>query len=478
MSMHLGERLSLFLKICLPLIFLVAISAYPRSYAVADALRAAQSAQSMGLHQAAASALRQVLENEPWRSPLWETLGREELASGRLPEAIAALKRADQAGSLSPDGRFQLGEAYLQQGDTALAEATWQALLKTEGPSGRVYARLAQVQGAHRDYPAVLATLRGWHSLAPDDVHVTYLLGLNLTAQQPDQALPLLLEAAQQDASYSADVQTLRNGLGLAANASDPAYGWVMIGRALASIEQWGLAAVTFQKAVKISPQYAEGWAFLGEARYHLDGTGKTELNRALALNQQSPVVQALLALFWRRQGAPDKALPYLEAIARQEPKEPTWQVEIGNTLVEAGDLELARAAFQQAVDLAPQQAVYYQYLARFSIEYNVDVRDVGLPAARQAILIAPDDPGSLDAMGWTMATLGDAASAERFLQRAVDKDATYALALLHLGQLYLQQQDAEKAHPYLKRAASLAGDNPTGMVARRLLQRYYGEGQ
>lgn len=474
--MGLGERLSLYLKICLPLIFLVAISAYPRSYAAADALRAVQSAQSMGLHQAAATALRQVLENEPWRVTLWESLGREELASGSLAPAITALKKAEQVGSLSNDGRFQLGEAYLQQGDSAAAEATWQAQLKIEGPSARVYARLAQAQSARRDYPAVIATLRGWHSLAPGDAQVAYLLGLNLAAEQPDQALPLLLESAQKDASYSANVQTLRNGLGLAATAPDAAYGWLMIGRALASIQQWGLATETFQKAVKIAPNYAEAWAFLGEARYHLDGSGKTELNHALALEPHSAVVQALLALYWRRLGAPDKALPYLQAIAQQEPKEPIWQVEIGNTLVEAGDLEQARAAFQQAVALAPNQAIYYEYLASFSVGYNVDIPGVGLPAARQAIQIAPDDPGALDAMGWTLAGLGDAASAERFLQRAIQRDATYAPALLHLGQLYLQQMDAEKAHPYLKRVAGLSGENPTGVVARRLLQRYYGE--
>ena len=475
--MHLDERLSLFLKISLPLIFLIAVRAYPRPYTVVDAYRAALSAQAFGQHQAAASAFRMVVEYEPWRSTLWETIGQEELAAGKLPQAIQALKQAERAGVLSAGGQLQLGDAYLQQREDGQAEATWQALLIKRGPSADIYERLEQVQRTRRDYTAVVATLRNWHAFSPQDAHVTFLLGMALSPQQPEQALPLLMEAAQKDASYTAQVQTLRSGLGLAANASDPAYGWLMIGRSLASINQWDLAVEAFQRCVELSPQYAEAWAFLGEARYHLDGTGKTELDRAVELNPQSPVVRALLALYWRRLGEPDKALPYLEAIAQQEPEEPTWQVEIGNTLVEFGDLETAQAAFQKAIELAPNNAIYYQYMARFSVQYNVDIRGVGLPAARQAVLIASDDPGSLDAMGWTMAALGDSASAERFLQRALDRDATYAPALLHLGQLFLQQQDSGKAHPFLQRAASQAGDNPTAVVARRLLKRYYGEG-
>jgi Tfp pilus assembly protein PilF len=106
-----------------------------------------------------------------------------------------------------------------------------------------------------------------------------------------------------------------------------------------------------------------------------------------------------------------------------------------------------------------------------------VDLHTLGLPAARQAILLAPGDPGALDAMGLTLLKLGDDASAERFLQQALEKDATYAPASLHMGQLYLKQDDAGRAYLYLKRAANLGGKNSIGLTARRLLSQYYGEG-
>jgi tetratricopeptide (TPR) repeat protein len=249
-----------------------------------------------------------------------------------------------------------------------------------------------------------------------------------------------------------------------------------MIGRALGSIGQWDLAAQAFQQAVSISAGYGEAWGFLGESRYHLDGSGKSELDKALELAPESPVVRALVALYWRRMGEPQKALDHLQAIAAQEPDEPVWKVEIANTLVDTGDLVSAQDYFQQAVKLAPESSLYWQYLARFSAEYDVDPRTLGLPAARKAILLAPEDAAALDTMGQMMTRLGDRASAERFLQRALKSDATYAQAYLHLGQIYLQQ-DVRRAHPYLKRAAELAGESPEGITARRLLQNYFGEG-
>jgi predicted Zn-dependent protease len=91
-------------------------------------------------------------------------------------------------------------------------------------------------------------------------------------------------------------------------------------------------------------------------------------------------------------------------------------------------------------------------------------------------MLLAPKDPGSLDAMGWLLAHLGDAATAERFLQQALDRDAGFPLANLHLGQLRLQQERPAEAYFLLLRAARQESDLAVRDLARRLLRQYYGE--
>jgi tetratricopeptide (TPR) repeat protein len=128
-------------------------------------------------------------------------------------------------------------------------------------------------------------------------------------------------------------------------------------------------------------------------------------------------------------------------------------------------------------VNLEPNNAFAWRTLARFSIDYNSDIRGLGLPAARQALLLVPEDPAALDLLGLAFFQLGDTISAERFLQRAIEKDATFAEAYLHLGQLYIQQQESLLARDYLRQALVLAQEKPVGEMARRLLQQYFQEG-
>lgn len=475
--MEFGEGPPLWFKIATLLLILSLLRVAPASSAVTAAFQQARVAASIDNHAAAAVALRRVVENEPWRDAIWEQIGREEYAAGRVEEALAAFQTADSRGALSADGQYLSGEAYVIQHDYPAAVTTWKNLLHTGGPSARVFEQLARLQREQGDFLGAIETLRAWHAYDAQDARVMYLLGLHLCVTRPEQALTLLLEAAQKDGRYTEPVQWLRRGLSLAGTSDQPSYGWLMIGRSLGSIAQWDLAAEAFHKAVEIAPDFAEGWAFLGEARVHIGGTGKPELERAYKLDRNSPVVNALYALSLRREGAYAEALKYLETVAAKEPQEPAWQIEIGNTVADLGDLSTAQMYFERAVELAPNNAQYRVYLARFSNQYNVDIRGMGLAAARQAVLLAPDDPSALDAMGWTMANLGDNASAERFLQQALEKDTTFALAALHLAQVYLNQQDAAKAYPYLKRAESLGINSPVADTARRLLKRYFGEG-
>jgi tetratricopeptide (TPR) repeat protein len=199
-------------------------------------------------------------------------------------------------------------------------------------------------------------------------------------------------------------------------------------------------------------------------------------MQQALTLEPDSVVVRALAAVQARRQGDPARALEYLYDLVGEEPEEPIWQVEMGAALAQAGDLPGAYQAYNQAAAMAPQTPLYWQYLAGFSIQYNYDLAGVGLAAARRAVILAPEDPASQDVMGMVLLSVGDWASAERYLQHALAGDATYAPAALHLGMLYLRQEMYDQAHPYLQRALSLDADGATGQVARRLLRQNYGE--
>ena len=474
--MQFDERASTALKLLFPLLILALLGISPVSNVVSSSLLAASVARESGRHQAAAAALRQAAEREPWRTDLWEQIGREEWAAGRIEEAEQALQASAARGALSADGRFLLGEVFWQQGKLDSAETQWQALLDGAWKSTRVYERLAQLHRSRGDFARAAEVLRGWRSDFPQDAKAAFLLGLHLSAMEPDAAIPALLDASRLNSDYTSAVQVLRGGLALAGNTDDPAYAWLLIGRSLASLGHWDLAQAAFEKSITAAPDYAEAWAFLGEARAHLGGSGKPELEKARALDDESVLVKALSAVALRREGDFSNALAYLLEIEKHEPQEPNWQVEIGSTMAVLGDLAGAHAYFARAVELAPDNSHYWQSLAWFSITYHYDVRGIGLPASRRAVQLAPDDAAALDVMGWTMAVLGDRASAERFLQRALDQDAVYAPACLHLGQVYLEQGNAQEARFYLKIASDQDVSGPVGDKARRLLRQYFRE--
>ncbi len=479
--MRPGERVPLLIKILAPVLLLLVLNIHPASVVVQEALGTARNAQTNGQYQDAANQLRLVVAHEPWRVWLWEQIGNEEVNAGRMPQAVDAFTHADAAGHLSPQGRYQLGEVYFQLNNLGAAEAAWQELLAREENvpaelASRTYERMAQLQRSRGDFRAAAETLRAWHAVEPDHAQAAFLLGLHLAVINPAEAVQFLIEASNQDSSLIPTVQAVRQGISTAGESDDPGYSWLMIGRALGSVGQWDLAAEAFGQAVAFSPLYAEAWAFLGEAHFQLGKDGQADLDRAVALDGKSAIVRALLAMHYRQEGNYDLALVHLQAAVDQEPEEPMWEVELGNTWAEKGDLPVALEHFQNAVNLAPKTSLYYQYLARFCVEYDISVQPTGLPAARQAVVLSPDDPGALDVMGWTMVYLEDFATAERFLQQALERDATYALASLHLGQLYLQQQDFDRAYPYIKQASVLGGEGSIGLVAKRLLLRYYNE--
>jgi tetratricopeptide (TPR) repeat protein len=169
--------------------------------------------------------------------------------------------------------------------------------------------------------------------------------------------------------------------------------------------------------------------------------------------------------------------LPYLQAIATAEPEQVVWRMEIGATLAELGQVNEALAEFQLAVGMDPENVDTWKALASFCIQHNLELRTIGLEAAREALALEPEGAETLDLMGWTFFLLDDSTSAERFLHRALEENENYVNAYLHLGQLYLKAQQNSLAYQNLKRASQLADDmSETKLLAQRLLEQYFGE--
>jgi tetratricopeptide (TPR) repeat protein len=308
-------------------------------------------------------------------------------------------------------------------------------------------------------------------------------MGLLLAATQPGSAPELLEQAAGLDPRLAREAREIARNLQASGRAQDLAYTFLAGGRALAAHDDWDLAAEAFRRATVERPDWAEAWAFLGEARQHLPGPGHGRpealrcLEKALSLDPNSLTVNLFLALYWRRGDSYRLALAYMHKAAAVDPQNPALQAEIGSFLAEMGDLPAAQDSYQRAIELAPTEAAYWRFLAEFSLQHGIQVRQVALPAARRAVILAPRDPASLDVMGQTLYLLGDYTNAERFLSNALLVDPAYAPAHLHLGMNALMQGQTPSARRQLSLAISLAPQTPLAEQAQRFLQRYLLQG-
>ena len=468
--MHKEERLILGIKLLLPLLLAVLLNLSPQAGVIRKALHDAQIVETRGQPEAAADQFQQAALYLPWRGDLLEQLGEQRLMAEQYVGAAEAFQKAWALDEISDDGLEKLARTHLALEEDSGAIRAWQARVERGGAGEEIILALAAAQRRQGDMPGAADTLRAWQGQNPEDARSAYRLGLHWMLVSPEKAEAMLALASELDLAYETQSSGLIQGLQAALKEEDEAYRAMLLGRALGRADEWELAEIAFDGVVELSPAYAEGWAMLGESRQQLGQDGLAALEEAQELAPDSVLVRSLWALYWRRQGEPQVALGIYRRLAVEEPEQAAWQAEIGHSLSEMGDILSALPYYQEAASLAGDDPLYWQLLTRFSIENGIEARETGLPAARMALLLQPEDPTTLDLMGWTMMYFHDWPSAERFLQQAIQHDATFVSAHLHLGQLYVQTGQYKEAKKHLLQAVSLDQEGFSGAIAQRLL--------
>lgn len=472
-------RWGLLLRLLLIGALVALLNLAPRPHTLRLALDQARRAQLREDYPTASSQTILAAEQLPWRLDLPLLAARHALQSGQPQQAIDLLEEPRLASQLAPADLVLLGDAYQQAGDSLMAAAIWQHAAGLS-PSAEIYQRLAEHARARQDIPSAIEYLRQLLRFNPADANLNYRLGLHYAALEPESALAYLAQAAQLDPSLAGNALELQRKIRTATLFDQPAYTLTAAGRVLATLDEWTLAEAAFRRAAELRPDYAEAWAFLGEARQQtaLDSaskyTGLAELQQAVRLDPASVSANLLMGLYWSRQGEPLKAAGYIRNTLAVEPDNPLLYAELGSALAQSGDLPAAQAAYQQAIALAPDDPMFYRLLADFSLSYRIQVRDIALPAARTALILAPQDVRSLDLLGHAMLILKDYYSAERFLVKAIASDPGYAQAHLHLGMVFIQRSEMTRARQEFDLAEDLGSGTWTATQAQRFIAYYY----
>ena len=452
-----------------------------RPHFVTRSLQEAKLAASFHSYHSASTSLSKVTAFYPWRGDLWEKAGLYALKGNDPLFALELLGKAAALRDLSAEAQVARGDAYFEAGDVSSAVQHWQNAMDALGGGEReIIERLLKAHQSEKDYASIVADLKTLVALNPNDASLYYQLGLNTAALQPESALAYLEQAADLDPGYSSAANTIRRSVNTGRLSEEPAYRYLLVGRALASLDEWELAVEAFRQATLARPDYSEAWAFLGEARQHLPPAEElqeqilAELEYAHQLDPDSLAANSFLALYWQRLQQPETALEYLETTARLEPSNPTFALEKGNTLSEMGDLPAAQTAYEHAIELAPNIPLYWRALAEFAIRHQIQLRELALPAAQKAFELDPKDATSLVVLGKTYYFLEEYERAFEYLQEALAVDPDFAQAHLQLGMIYLVQGDPQQAAQSLQQARQLADSPALVETIDHLLDQYF----
>jgi tetratricopeptide (TPR) repeat protein len=409
----------------------------------------------------------------PWRTDLWEKAGNAEFLAGEYQRAIAQLRKAAEEGPLSARGWDELGSSYWQTGGRDSAVSSWLEGARAHSQNPALLDRLAGAYEQSGDYAAEISILERRLQLG-DDAGAHYRLGLLILVSDPAAAAEQLGSAASMDDQYAPAVRTLQQAVRVASAEGDPARGVVVLGRGLALVQEWDLARLAFERAAGIDPSNAEAWAWLGEAKQQTGQGGAGELDRALQLDPRDSVVHILRGLYFRRNDEDARAVSEYSRAAALDPKNPAIQASLGEALAANGDLAAALSAYQHATQLSPDGATYWRLLALFCADNDVQVMQLGLPAAQRAAQIAPKDSQVLDALGWSFAQAGYFDQAEAALRRAVDAAPGTAYPHVHLAILYLRLSERNNALDQLNLALQVEPSGAAADSARQLLKQYF----
>lgn len=463
-TMSENERL----LVRLVLIFLagLVLLSSPRPRVVVEAYAALEQAHRAGNFLAQAEAAAALAARQSWRVGLWEKSARFALAAGDRELAVEYLLEAQSRGELSPAGRFGLGQTYLQLGEADRAEQVWEEL--PEHPDA--LRSLAELHTRQGDFPAAVRDWSAYLELIPEppEADIREQIGLLFAAHHPGQALSHLEAAAPASDRAERLAAVLREARG-----ESTAYQLLRAGQTLAALDEWQLAEYAMRRAVDLRPDYPEAWVYWGEALQHVqnpDPDPGQALKKALALAPESPLANLFYGLYLQRQDRHLQALDYFQSAESGWPDHPEVYFEQGQSLAVLGDLEAAAAEYLEAVEVLPEDYRTHVRLAEFTLEFHYRVEDLGLPAARRAAGLAPEEPDVLITLGRTFQALGDQASAVKALYRALELAPEHAAAHLQLGVLFLDEQNLSRAEGHLRMALELAESSVLREQAASLL--------
>jgi tetratricopeptide (TPR) repeat protein len=377
-------------------------------------------------------------------------IGDIHLATGRIAEARAAFEAAVARDPAAWQAQESLARIAESEGRISDAMDLFARAI-AGGPSDRLFPRLQLARLALvDDRPEIAESI-----LAPvlaAGVRETAVLDLaaraHLARGDTQAARPLLVELVDRGDSPFGHVGLAR--LELADSRADAAVALIATARA-----RW-----------PANPDLAlEEGNILGAMRRYDAALAAYEAGLSQAPDNAALLRGSSRALL--RLGRVDDALARAQAAAAARGATDADHVWLAAVAEQAGDVALARMAYETALGLGPDNVLALNNLAAL-VTADDPARAVDL--ATRADALAPGTAAIRDTLGWAYYAAGDLAAARRIFETLVQEDPDSALAAYRLGKVRLAAGDHATGRADLRRALDLDPQFPYAAEARAVL--------
>lgn len=467
---RLGRLLPVTIRGALVIVFLLAVNLTPTSSFVAQWVNRGEQAARENRYQDVLVAYNHVLSYPVPQPVIYERLVAWSMAAGSYNDAWAYLYALADLDGWTPARREQLAIILETQGNESLA---WTLQHASPDPidDPLVLHNLAQQQIAELEWPQAEATLARLLTLEPGNFEAAYQLGLLLAPQAPDLASHYL-DRAGLDPAWTAKAQTVRAALAFYKTYSlTDAHTY--LGITLVGLNEWAFAEQALDMAVKANAVNPTALAYLGYVRDLQDRDGLPDIQAALAMSPNDPLLYYLLGQHWRL--VHDSSAAY-QAFSRAywlSPDNPALAAEVGTELQNMSDFASAVEWLRRAVDLGPDDLQWSRVLAAFYADTGFQLETEGGEFIEQAAHSFPDDVDIQTSLGWAYYQTGDVERAYQELNAVISKNPAHVRARYYFGAVLEYRGDrAGAADSYWFVVETLGPDQGFGVLAARALQR------